>query len=86
MNEETIKEQFKKETETLEICPFCGGDAEFVTNKSKQIMLQHHPKAGVICPARCECYCDTFDFGRKLWNQGAFEEEDKDEDIGTENS
>jgi len=62
------KEQLKKESQTLSQCPFCGGKAEFVTNKSKQIILQHQPELGVICPARYEAYCDSFDQGREFWN------------------
>ena len=62
------KEELKKESETLDSCPFCGGYAEFVTNKSEQIMIQHHPESGINCPARYEQYCDSFDQGRNWWN------------------
>jgi hypothetical protein len=65
---EDIKVDFKKESESLIPCPFCNGKAEFVTNKSKQIIIQHHPESGVCCPARYEQYCDSFEQGRKWWN------------------
>jgi len=64
------KEQLEAESKTLMRCPFCSGKAEFVTNKSEQIILQHRPELGVICPTRYEAYCDTFDMGRSFWNIG----------------
>lgn len=63
------KEELKRESATLRLCPFCNCKAEFATNKSEQILLQHYPDLGVNCPARCEIYCDTFDFGREIWNK-----------------
>ena len=62
------KETLKAESATLMMCPFCGGTAEFVTNKSKQIIVQHHPDSGICCPARYEQYCDSFEQGRGWWN------------------
>lgn len=65
------KEILEKESATLNACLFCGGKAEFVTNKSGQIIIQHHPESGIICPARYEQYCDSFDIGREWWNKRA---------------
>ena len=62
------KEELIKESYTLHDCPFCGGKAEFITNKSNQIIIQHLPESGVNCPARYEQYTDSFDIGRLWWN------------------
>jgi len=69
-NSETkiTKEELLKESATLHDCPFCGGKAEFVTNKSNQIIIQHLPAAGVVCPARYEQYTDSYEIGRLWWN------------------
>lgn len=49
-------------------CPFCGGTAKFVKQKkSPGYMLNHHPTSGIICPARCEIYCDDYEFAEKVW-------------------
>ena len=63
------KETLDKESATLLPCPFCGGKAEFITNKSEQIVIQHHPNSGICCPARYEQYCDDFEQGRFFWNK-----------------
>jgi len=63
------KEIIKEESEKLDVCPFCECKTEFITNKSKQIILQHRPEIGVLCPARCEIYCESFEFGFSLWNK-----------------
>ena len=68
MNRKELIEECKKESKTLEVCPFCGGKAEFATNKSLQIMIRHFPELGVCCPARYEQFCDSFDQGREWWN------------------
>lgn len=62
------KETLEIETKTLELCPFCAGKAHFSTNKSEQILLEHFPESGVICPARSSQFCESFDEGRRLWN------------------
>jgi len=59
----------KKESTILLPCPFCNGKAEFITNKSHQIIIQHLPEAGVCCPARYYQYCESFDQGRFFWNK-----------------
>lgn len=69
LNKPISKELLNNQTKLLSFCPFCGEKAEFVTNKSNQIILQHHPPIGIICPARYEGYCETFDFGLKSWNK-----------------
>jgi DNA-directed RNA polymerase subunit RPC12/RpoP len=69
---ECLTEVAKKKTEELNACPFCGGKAVFSINKSKQIMIQHYPEAGVCCPARYDQYCDNFEQGKKWWNTRAF--------------
>lgn len=66
---ETEEQKNLKESALLLLCPFCGGTAEFIFNKSNQILLQHFPKSGVNCPARCEMFCETFSFGREIWNR-----------------
>lgn len=68
MTTEITKEILKEESEKLDLCPFCNCKAEFITNKSKQIILQHRPEIGVVCPARCEIYCESFEFGFSLWD------------------
>ena len=62
------KEDLENNSKLLYDCPFCGGKAEFVTNKSKQIIIQHFPESGVCCPARYEQYCETFAQGMDWWN------------------
>lgn len=66
--ENNTKQQAKTKSAKLNNCPFCQGVAEFVINKSNQIILQHHPISGKCCPARCEIYCETFEFGFDIWN------------------
>lgn len=70
------KETLKKETATLYKCPFCNGNAEFIADKSGFLNIRHLPEAGICCPARFEQVCDTFEMGRKWWNQriGKYEE------------
>ena len=63
------KEQLKKESELLNLCPFCKGKAEFTTDKSHNLIIQHLPELGVICPARFYQVCDTFEMGRSWWNK-----------------
>jgi len=62
------KEQLEVESEWLQLCPFCGGKAEFRTNKSQQILIVHYPESGVNCPARFEQYCESFEQGKSWWN------------------
>lgn len=62
------KEILAKESATLRSCPFCGGECKFITNRSEQIIIQHFPDSGVICPVRYEQYCESFDQGRLWWN------------------
>jgi hypothetical protein len=62
------KEQLKEQSACLSDCPFCGGKAEFATNKSEQILIRHFPEAGVNCPARFDQYCESFAQGRRWWN------------------
>jgi hypothetical protein len=66
-----LKEQCKKESETLLPCPFCAGEAKFATNKSLQIMIRHFPESGVCCPARYDQFCDSFEQGKTWWNTRA---------------
>lgn len=68
MHDNLTEELLKEESKSLAPCPFCGGKARFITNKSKQIILEHLPDAGVVCPARYYQYCDTFDQGKLFWN------------------
>ena len=63
----TLKEECKRQSENLPLCPFCKGKAEFVVSQSGQLMIQHLPLAGVICPARYQQYCDTFEQGMGWW-------------------
>ena len=63
------KEKLLGHSELLYACPFCGGSAEFITNKSNQLIIQHIPSAGVCCPARYEQYCETFVQGMGWWNE-----------------
>jgi len=63
------KEHLAKESETLKKCPFCMGECKFITNKSDQIIIQHFPELGVICPVRYEQICESFDQGRLWWNK-----------------
>ena len=46
MYEFNDKETLKKETLTLELCPFCGRLAEFTTDKSGHLIIKHEPDAG----------------------------------------
>jgi len=63
------KEQLKKESVSLLLCPFCSGKAEFsFMNDGVRLHIHHYPEAGVNCPARFDQYCETFDQGRKWWN------------------
>ena len=62
------KEQLSNESSKLWSCPFCGGMAEFTTNKSEQLMIEHLPDAGVCCPTRYFQVCDTFEIGYSWWN------------------
>lgn len=63
------KEQLEAESDSLDYCPFCGGKAEFRTNKSKQILIVHYPESGVVCPAIFEQYCESFEQGKTWWNK-----------------
>lgn len=62
------KEELAKESTTLVPCPFCGGKAVFLSDKTEHLILEHLPEAGVACPARYSQVCDTFDIGRAWWN------------------
>lgn len=64
----SIYDAAKEISAELEPCPFCSGKANFIINKSGQIILQHQPESGVMCPARYEGYCDTFSQGIRWWN------------------
>lgn len=63
------KEELAKRSEFLYDCAFCGGKAEFATNKSEQLLIRHFPELGVNCPARFEQYCDSFEQGVIWWNK-----------------
>jgi hypothetical protein len=67
-----MNKECKVQSESLQPCPFCGGEAKFVTDKSKHIVLQHFPEAGVCCPARYDQFCDSFEQGKEWWNTRAF--------------
>lgn len=61
-------EELKKHSDMLHDCPYCSGKAWFATNKSDQIVLTHFPSSGVICPARYEQICESFEIGISWWN------------------
>lgn len=67
MNKELIIEANK----TLTNCPFCGGKSEFYISKNEKapLCIRHIPKSGVICPARFDQYCETFENGKTWWNR-----------------
>jgi hypothetical protein len=68
-----MSEQVVPSTVKLELCPFCGGEAHFVTNPKNpgQLRIVHWPAAGVTCPARYDQVCDTQEQGAAWWNKRA---------------
>ena len=72
MNEDNVKitkSQLARESARLIGCPFCGGKAVFLMDKSEHLIIEHLPDAGVCCPARYSQVCDTFDMGLIWWNK-----------------
>ena len=71
MNLNLDKETWEAESATLKACPFCGGKAEFYVGKNEKAPLhvRHIPDSGVICPARYDQFCESFDQGRSFWNK-----------------
>ena len=65
---EVSQDLLRYESTKLKPCPFCGQTAEFVTNKSGQLLIEHLPEAGVICPARYSQVCDNVEIGSSWWN------------------
>jgi len=56
-------------TARLRDCPFCKDRPEFGARvKSHGFILRHFP-FGKPCPARCEIFCEDFDFARKVWGE-----------------
>ena len=60
--------ELERETLTLQTCPFCFNIAEFYKNRDGKLFIRHHPPKGVVCPARYEQQCDSYDQGRRWWN------------------
>lgn len=64
------KEELVKESNSLLLCPFCGGKAEFsLMSDGVRLHIHHFPDPGINCPARFEQFCETFDQGRGWWNK-----------------
>ena len=74
------KETVKAESETLSLCPLCGGNAEFYISKNEKapLHIRHLPDSGVNCPARYDQFCESFEQGRNWWN-GRMEGNSKEE-------
>jgi hypothetical protein len=62
------QEQIKVASDALVPCPFCGGKADFLVEKSGHLVIRHLPEAGVCCPARYYQVCDDFEMGKEWWN------------------
>ncbi len=60
------KQELTEASAKLTPCPFCGGKAEFITNK-QGLLITHYPDGN--CPARFEQYCDNFEMGMGWWNK-----------------
>jgi hypothetical protein len=55
-------------TARLRDCPFCKERPVFGPRvKSHGFLLRHWPDKP--CPARCEIFCEDFDFARKIWGE-----------------
>jgi len=67
------KEELNKESATLIPCPFCSGKAEFHMSKNNKapLHIHHYPEPGMVCPARMDQVCDSFEQGRRWWNTRA---------------
>lgn len=68
MEIEKQKTEEEIESLTLQLCPFCLNIAEFYKTKDGKLHIKHHPPKGVVCPARYDQQCDSYDQGRRWWN------------------